>query len=109
MEIIPSVWFLCEYYVKQIFRSEELAVGAPRPSPLGRVAELARSGEVPCRFAQLHRQELEPLPSRLRRATFPKGEGIASLNSSLSSDFSRGDRGEPCDFGDVRVPSPGRG
>ena len=69
----------------------------------------ARSGEVPCRFAQLHRQELEPLPSRLRRATFPKGEGIASLNSSLSSDFSRGGRGEPCDFGDVRVPSPGRG
>ena len=55
--------------------------GGEKPSPLGKVAERKR-GRKRCipfrRNACGHRTLYRPLPSALRAATFPKGEGIGS-------------------------------
>ena len=62
-----------------ISRHENWNLTGKKPSPLGKVAERKR-GRKRCipfrRNACGHRTLYRPLPSALRAATFPKGEGI---------------------------------
>ena len=60
---------------------DKLLFEVPLPSPLGRVAERSEVGRgslPPCiSFAFPQTKAQKPLPSALRAATFPKGEGKA--------------------------------
>ena len=63
----------------------------PLPSPLGRVAERSEVGRgslPPCiSFAFPQTKAQKPLPSALRAATFPKGEGKRKAHHNFKQQF----------------------